>query len=112
MPIEKLETVVTAKLSRSQRQALAEMAAFHGMTESEILRKMITSLLVLYQDMKEKASLGASMEEMVGRSMRFTLTQLMNYKPQELRKLADQFQQAAYGLADWMERKEHQVEGT
>lgn len=111
-PPERLETVVTAKLSRSQRQSLAEVAAFHGITESEILRRVITSLLALYQDMKEQMSQGASIDDIVGRSTRFTLTQLMSYHPEELRKLADQFREAAYQLADWMEKKGRQGEGT
>lgn len=106
MDSTRLETVVTAKLSQSQRQALAEIAVYHGMTESELLRKMITSLLVVYEDAKERAAQGASMDELLGRSTRFALTELIGRPPQELRQLADQFKQAAYQLAALMEAAE------
>jgi phosphoserine phosphatase len=106
MSTDRLETVVTAKLSHSQRQELAEIAAYHGMTESEILRKMITSLLTIYEDVKEQASRGASMDELVGRSTRLALTELIGRPPQELRQLADQFKEAAYQLAALMEGAE------
>jgi phosphoserine phosphatase len=106
MSTDRLETVVTAKLSHSQRQALAEIAAYHGMTESEILRKMITSLLTIYEDVKEQASRGASMDALVGRSTRLALTELIGRPPQELRQLADQFKEAAYQLAALMEGAE------
>jgi phosphoserine phosphatase len=109
--MDKLETVVTAKLSRSQREALAEIAAYHQMTESEILRKMIASLLAAYQDAKEYAASGASMDELVGRSTRFALTQLIGRPPQELRQLADQFREAAYQLATLMESADYQGGG-
>lgn len=106
MSTDRLETVVTAKLSLNQRRALAEMAANHGMTESEILRKMITSLLTIYEDVKEQASRGATMDELVGRGTRFALTELIGRPPQEVRQLADRFKEAAYQLAALMEGAE------
>ena len=111
MNTDRLETVVTAKLSRSQREALAEIAAYHKMTESEVLRKMITSLLAAYEDVKERAASGDSMDELVGRSTRFALTQLIGRPPQELRQLADQFKEAAYQLAALMENTNRKGEG-
>ncbi|MDP2953154.1 MAG: hypothetical protein Q8O76_07555 [Chloroflexota bacterium] len=111
MSTNRLETVVTAKLSHAQRQSLAEFAAYFGMTESEILRKMITSVLAIYEDVKERAGQGASMDELVGRSSRFILTQLIGRPPQELREMADQFKEAAYQLAALMEGNPQKGEG-
>lgn len=105
---EPLDSIMTIRLGVSIRTALREIAQYFGTTEQDIMRRFGAMLASAFQDIKEQATLGMSYNELLSRTTRFTLTQLMDTPPADLRRMADEFSKAAYALADLMERSKEQ----
>lgn len=100
---EPLDSVITIRLGVSARGALREIAAWHGASEQDLIRRLVAMLATSFNDMRDQVSLGASFGELLARSTRLTVSQMMNMSPMDLRQAADEFKQAAYALADLIE---------
>ena len=101
---EPLDSIMTIRIGVSARTALREIAQYFKTTEQDIIRRFAAILATAYQDAKEQAGLGASYDELLSRTTKFTLTKLVNTPPADLRRMAEEFSKAAYALADLMER--------
>ena len=100
---EPLDSVMTIRIGVSTRTVLREIAQYFKTTEQDIIRRFAAILTTAYQDAKEQARLGASYDELLSRTTKFTLTRLVNTPPVDLRRMAEEFSKAAYALADLME---------
>jgi hypothetical protein len=100
-----LDMAVAVRLSREQSEALAQIGQYWGLSESELLRKVVMQLIGLWEDAKGQAELGASMDDIMGRSTRFALMELIDRTPEELRRLGDEVRAATYQLAAFKEKQ-------
>jgi hypothetical protein len=100
---EPLDSVLTIRLSVAIRTALREIAKYYATTEAELIRRMLATLAAAYHDARSQAALGASFDDLLGRSTRLTLAQFMTTPPADLRRMADEFSRAAYALAELIE---------
>ena len=102
---EPLDSIMTIRLGVSTRIALREIAAYYKTTEQDLVRRFAAMLASIFQDAKSQAKLGASYDELLSRSTRFTLVQFMDMSPDQLRRMADEFSKAAHALAGVIEKQ-------
>jgi len=102
---EPLDSIMTIRLGVSTRIALREIAAYYQTTEQDLMRRFAAMLASIFQDAKSQAKLGASFDELLSRTTRFTLVQFMDTPPDKLRQMADEFRKAAYALANVIENQ-------
>jgi hypothetical protein len=104
---EPLDAVITIRLSLTARQALREVASYYGVSEQDLIRRMVAVLVTTFQDLKSQISLGVtSFDELLSRSTRLTVAQFISMPPADLRRAADEFKKAAYALANLIEGDE------
>jgi hypothetical protein len=102
---EPLDSVVTIRLTVAIRTALREISKYYSTSEGKLVRRMLATLATAYYDVRSQAALGASFDDMLGRTTRLTLAQFMNTPPADLRRMAHEFSRAAHALADLIEEK-------
>jgi hypothetical protein len=102
---ERLDVVLSAKVSRGEREGMKELAQRYGKSESEIVREMVKLLVRAYEDAKTQAATGTSAEDLLDRVTRLALVNVMGgLSPSELRQIAATLTEAANKLADLLEK--------
>ncbi len=100
---EPLDSIISLRVSVGARAALREISKFYDTTEQDFMRRFIAILTSAFHDVKSQIELGESFDDLLSRTTRLTLAQFMDTPPADLRRMADEFSKAAYGLADLIE---------